>query len=79
MAMDGHDISIHSTNEMEEYESLRQWEFGHTHVYDVNLLERVGMDKELVDISYAAPQAHEIIKIALHREYPLWTRYLYHV
>jgi hypothetical protein len=28
-------------------ESLRQWEFGHTCVYNVNLLERVGMDEEL--------------------------------
>jgi hypothetical protein len=47
MAIDGDDISIHSTEEMEKYESLHQQEFGHTHVYDVNLLERVGMDKEL--------------------------------
>jgi hypothetical protein len=46
MAMDGDDISIHSTEEMEMYESLHQREFGHTHVYDVNSLERVG-DKEL--------------------------------
>jgi hypothetical protein len=47
MATDGDDISIHSTEEMEKYESLYHWEFGHTHVYDVNLLERVGMDEEL--------------------------------
>jgi hypothetical protein len=47
MAMDGDDISIHSTEEMDKYESLCQHEFGHTHVYDVNLLERVGMDEEL--------------------------------
>jgi hypothetical protein len=47
MAMDGDDISILSTKEMEKYESLLQREFGHTHVYDVNLLKRVGMDKEL--------------------------------
>jgi hypothetical protein len=47
MASDGNDISIHSTEEMKKYESLRQLEFGHTHVYDVNLLERVGMDEEL--------------------------------
>jgi hypothetical protein len=33
--------------EMEKYESLRQREFGHTRVYDVNLLERVGMDEKL--------------------------------
>jgi hypothetical protein len=47
MAMDGDDISICSTKEMEKYEYLRQREFGHTHVYDVNLLERIGMDEEL--------------------------------
>jgi hypothetical protein len=47
MATDGVDISIHSTEEMEKYEFLHQQEFGHTHVYDVNLLERVGMDEEL--------------------------------
>jgi hypothetical protein len=33
--------------EMEKYESLCQREFGHTRVYDVNLLERVGMDEKL--------------------------------
>jgi hypothetical protein len=47
MATDEDDISIRSTEEMEKYESLYEREFGHTHVYDVNLLERVGMDKEL--------------------------------
>jgi hypothetical protein len=46
MTTDGDDISIRSIEEMEKYESLRQQEFGHTRVYDVNLLERVGMDKE---------------------------------
>jgi hypothetical protein len=47
MATDGDDISIHITEEMEKYESLRQWEFDHTRVYDVNLLESVGMDEKL--------------------------------
>jgi hypothetical protein len=47
MATDGSDISIRSTKEMEKYESLRHQEFDHTHVYDVNLLERVVMDEEL--------------------------------
>jgi hypothetical protein len=47
MATDNNDISICSTEEMEKYESLHQREFGHTCVYDMNLLERVGMDKEL--------------------------------
>jgi hypothetical protein len=47
MAMDSDDISICSTEEMEKYESLYQRQFGHTRVYDVNLLERVRMDEEL--------------------------------
>jgi hypothetical protein len=41
------DISIHSTEEMEKYKSICHREFGHTRVYDVNLLERVVMDEEL--------------------------------
>jgi hypothetical protein len=40
-----------------------------------------------VDVSYAAPQAHKIINVALHREYPPGIififshgrKYLYHV
>jgi hypothetical protein len=47
MAMDGDDISIHSTEEMEKYESPHHQEFDHTCVYAVNLLERVGMDEEI--------------------------------
>jgi hypothetical protein len=47
VATNGDDISIHSTKEMEKYESPHHREFGHTPVYDVNLLERVGMDEEL--------------------------------
>ncbi|PUZ75447.1 hypothetical protein GQ55_1G170200 [Panicum hallii var. hallii] len=50
MATDGDDISICSTTEMEKYESLRHREFAHTHVYDVSLLERVGLDEELPTI-----------------------------
>jgi hypothetical protein len=46
-ATDDDDISIHTTEEMEKYESLRCREFAHTHVYDVNLLEKVGLDEEL--------------------------------
>jgi hypothetical protein len=46
MATDDDDISIRGTEEMEKYVSLCQQEFGHTHVYDVNLLERVGLDNE---------------------------------
>jgi hypothetical protein len=47
MAINGDDISIRSTEEVEKYESLYQQEFDHTRVYDVNLLKRVGMDEEL--------------------------------
>jgi hypothetical protein len=46
-ATDGDDISILTTEEMEKYESLRRQEFAHTDVYDMNLLERVGLDEEL--------------------------------
>jgi hypothetical protein len=46
-ATDGDDISIHTTEEMEKYKSLRHRVFAHTCVYDVNLLERVGLDEEL--------------------------------
>jgi hypothetical protein len=47
MATDGDDISICRTEEMEKYKFLRHREVGHTRVYDVKLLEGVGMDKEL--------------------------------
>jgi hypothetical protein len=40
---DSDDISIRTTKEMEKYESLRRREFAHTHIYDVNFLERVGL------------------------------------
>jgi hypothetical protein len=46
----GDDISIRTTEEMEKYESLRRREFAHTRIYDVNLLERVGLDEELATI-----------------------------
>jgi hypothetical protein len=46
-ATDGDDISIHTTEEMEKYESLHHREFAHTRIYDVNLLDRVGLDEEL--------------------------------
>jgi hypothetical protein len=44
---DGDDISICTTEEMEKYKSLRHREFGHTHVYVLNLPERVGLDEKL--------------------------------
>jgi hypothetical protein len=50
VAMDGNNISIHTTEEMEKYDSLRHQEFAHTRAYDVNLLERVGLDEELPTI-----------------------------
>jgi hypothetical protein len=50
MSIDSNDISIHTTAEMEKYESLRHREFAHTHIYDVNLLKRVGLDEELPTI-----------------------------
>jgi hypothetical protein len=46
----GDDISIRTIEEVEKYKSLRHREFAHTHVYDVNLLERVGLDEELSTI-----------------------------
>jgi hypothetical protein len=48
--MDSNDFSIRNTEEMNKYESLCYQEFAHTHVYDVNLLERVGLDEELPTI-----------------------------
>jgi hypothetical protein len=44
---DDDDISIRTTEEMEKYESLHHREIVHTRVYDVNLLERIGLDEEL--------------------------------
>jgi hypothetical protein len=49
-ATDGDDISIYTTEEIEKYESLHRQEFAHTRFYDVNLLERVGLDEELPTI-----------------------------
>jgi hypothetical protein len=49
-ATDGDDIPIHTTKEMEKYEFLHHREFAHTRVYDVNLLESVGLDEELPTI-----------------------------
>jgi hypothetical protein len=55
MATDGDDIFIHTTMEMEKYKSLRHREFAHTHVYDVDLLERVGLHEELPTILRTYP------------------------
>jgi hypothetical protein len=48
--MDGDDISIRTTEEMENCESLHRREFAHTCINDVNFFERVGLDKELPTI-----------------------------
>jgi hypothetical protein len=45
-AMNIDDIPIYTTVEMEKYESLHYSEFVHTRIYNVSLLERVGLDKE---------------------------------
>jgi hypothetical protein len=44
------DISIRTTMDMEKYECLCHREFAHTRIYDVNLLEMVGLDEELPNI-----------------------------
>jgi hypothetical protein len=49
-AMNGDNISIRTTEEMEKYESLHRREFSHTRIYDVNLPERVRFNKELPTI-----------------------------
>jgi hypothetical protein len=49
-ATNSDDIPIYTTTEMEKYESLHYREFVHTHVYNVNLFERVGLDEELPTI-----------------------------
>jgi hypothetical protein len=49
-ATDGDNISIHTTEGMEKYEFLRRREFAHTRIYNVNLLERVGLDEEFPTI-----------------------------
>jgi hypothetical protein len=43
-------ISIYTTEEMEKYEFVHHREFAHTRIYDVNLLERFGLDEELPTI-----------------------------
>jgi hypothetical protein len=47
MAIDDNNIPKYTTAEMEKYEPLYYREFVHTRVYDVNLLERIGLDEEL--------------------------------
>jgi hypothetical protein len=35
---------------MDKYKSLHHREFAHTRIYDVDLLERIGLDEELPTI-----------------------------
>jgi hypothetical protein len=45
--MDDDDIYIYTPEKLERLESLRVWEFIHTHVNDVNLLNKGEMDVNL--------------------------------
>jgi hypothetical protein len=47
---DGNHFSFRTTEEMEKYVSLHRQEFAHTHIYDMSLLKRVGLDEELPTI-----------------------------
>jgi hypothetical protein len=47
---DDDDISIYNHDELARFESLRVREFAHTHVYDVSLLEHVGLDIEIPNV-----------------------------
>jgi hypothetical protein len=49
-AMNNDDISIRTTEQMEQYKSLHCQEFAYTHIYDMNKLERVGLDEDLQTI-----------------------------
>jgi hypothetical protein len=49
-ATDSDNISICTTEEMEKYKSLRHQELAHTHIYNVNSLERLGLDEGLATI-----------------------------
>jgi hypothetical protein len=49
-AMNSDDIFICTSEEMVKYEPLHHQEFAHTRIYDVNLLERIGLDEELPTI-----------------------------
>jgi hypothetical protein len=51
--MDDNDISIYTPEELVSLESLRVWEFVHTHVCDVNLLKKGEMDVDLPTLFHA--------------------------
>jgi hypothetical protein len=43
-------IAIRTHEELVRFKSLRRCEYAHTRIYDVSLLERVGMDLKLLTI-----------------------------
>ena len=47
------DIALNSADDWERFESLRRREFVHTRVYEMGLLEKVGMDTELRDVFHS--------------------------
>jgi hypothetical protein len=75
-ATDGDDISICTTKEMEKYESLHRREFAHTHVYDLILLERVGLDEELPTIlrTIDLGKLYDDARLVLHYSLIGWER-----
>jgi hypothetical protein len=77
MATDGNDISIDTTAEIGKYESLRHREFAHTRVYNVDLLQRVGLDEELSTIlltypSHGYPEPNLWAGTSVSAKYPNW-------
>jgi hypothetical protein len=81
MATDGDDISINTTVEIGKYESLRRREFAHTHVYNVDLLQRVGSDEELSAIlltypSHGYPEPNLWAGTSVYAKYPNWYAHL---
>jgi hypothetical protein len=53
MIDDDIDISIRTHEELVRFESVRHREYVHTRIYDVSLLERVGMDLKLLTVFHA--------------------------
>jgi hypothetical protein len=51
--VDDDDISFYTPEELEWLESLRVWEFVHTHVYDMNLFKKGVMDIDLPTLFHA--------------------------
>jgi hypothetical protein len=84
---DGDDNSIRTTEDMEKYESLHHRVFAHTHIYDVNLLERAGLDEELVvglnpltgvDRQHESREARSLYPLALQLTHALRMEFIGH-